>query len=229
MSTHEGHRERLRERFRRHGLDNFNDLNVLELLLFYVIPRQDTNALAHRLLDQFGGLAAVLEAAPEDLQKVEGVGEHTAWFLKLITQLDRRYLISRAASVTQIKSSEDAGKVLVPKYRFAREEQVYLLSLDSRNRLIACDQVGQGSFAEVTVSLRVIVELALKRNAAAVILSHNHVNGFAIPSQADQETTRRAAEALTPVGVRLMDHLVVAGDDFVSFADSGLMDLCRRR
>ncbi|MBQ1834845.1 MAG: hypothetical protein II111_03925, partial [Oscillospiraceae bacterium] len=101
-NTHGGHRARLKQRFLEHGLDNFNDLNALELLLFYAIPRQDTNEIAHRLLDRFGSFAAVLEATLEELQEIPGVGENTATLLKLIPQIDRRYLMSKTEERPQI-------------------------------------------------------------------------------------------------------------------------------
>ena len=226
-NSHDGHRARLKQRFLEHGLDNFNDLNVLELLLFYAIPRQDTNEIAHRLLDRFGSLASVMEANYEELVDVPGIGENAATLLKLISQIDRRYLMSKTEVRPQIRSSSQAGEILIPRYRFAREEIVYLLCLDSRNLLISCEELGRGTLGEANVSVRSIVEVALKRNAAAVILSHNHVDGFAIPSQADRYATKRIFDALKLVGITLADHIVVAGDDFVSFADSGLLELTK--
>lgn len=226
-NSHGGHRARLKQRFLEHGLDNFNDLNVLELLLFYAIPRQDTNEIAHRLLDRFGSLSAVMEATMEELTEISGVGENAATLLRLISQIDRRYLMSKNEERPQIRSSAQAGKILIPRYRFAREEIVYLLCLDSRNILISCEELGRGTLGEANVSVRAVVEMALKRNAAAVILSHNHVDGFAIPSQADRYATKQISEALKLVGIMLADHIIVAGDDFVSFADSGLLDLAR--
>ena len=226
-NTHGGHRARMKQRFLEHGLDNFNDLNVLELLLFYAIPRQDTNEIAHRLLDRFGSFSAVLEATIEELREVPGVGENAATLLKLIPQIDRRYLISKTEERPQIRSSAQAGKILIPRFRYAREEIVYLLCLDSRNMLISCEEIGRGTLGEANVSVRAIVEMALKRNAAAVILAHNHVDGFAIPSHADQHATRQIYDALKLVGIMMTDHIVVAGDDFVSFADSGLLELAR--
>ena len=226
-NSHDGPRARLKQRFLEHGLDNFNDLNVLELLLFYAIPRQDTNEIAHRLLDRFGSLASVMEANYEELVDVPGIGENAATLLKLISQIDRRYLMSKTEVRPQIRSSSQAGEILIPRYRFAREEIVYLLCLDSRNLLISCEELGRGTLGEANVSVRSIVEVALKRNAAAVILSHNHVDGFAIPSQADRYATKRIFDALKLVGITLADHIVVAGDDFVSFADSGLLELTK--
>ncbi len=223
MGVHDGHRGRMKKRFVRYGLDNFDDISVLELLLFYAIPRQDTNVLAHRLLDAFGSLSAVFEARYEDLMRVEGIGESAAVLLKLIPQVSRRYQISKTADERIIQTSEDAGRYLIPRYLYAREEIVYLLCLDSKGRLISQKELGRGSLNEVDVSIRTIVETALARNAASVILSHNHVDGYAIPSREDELTTYRVRDALLLVGITLADHIIVCGDDFVSFADSGLL------
>ncbi len=222
MGVHDGHRERLRQRFLRHGLDSFDDHNVLELLLFYCLPRRDTNELAHHLLERFGSLAGVFDARYEELLKTEGIGENAALLLTLIPQIDRRYHISKEKGA-RIQTSEDAGRYLVERYRYTREEVVYLLCLDSKNRLIHCREVGRGSLNEANVSIRTIVETALGQNAAAVIISHNHVDGFALPSREDEITTARIQEALLPIGIKLVDHIIVCGDDFVSFADSGLL------
>lgn len=223
MSGHDGARERLRERFWRGGLDGFPDVHVLELLLTYAIPRRETNSIAHALLERFGTLAAVFEASREELESVKGVGENAAALLKLIPALDRRYHMSKTGEVTRIQSSDDAGRLLIPRYRHAREEIVYLITLDGKRELIACEEIGRGTIDEAHVSVRTIVETALRRNATAVILSHNHVDGIALPSHQDERTTETIRQALRYVGVTLSDHIIVAGDDYVSFADSGLL------
>ena len=223
MSGHDGARERLRERFWRGGLDGFPDVHVLELLLTYAIPRRETNSIAHALLERFGTLAAVFEASREELVSVKGVGENAAALLKLIPALDRRYHMSKTGEVTRIQSSDDAGRLLIPRYRHTREEIVYLITLDGKRELIACEEIGRGTIDEAHVSVRTIVETALRRNATAVILSHNHVDGIALPSHQDERTTETIRQALRYVGVTLSDHIIVAGDDYVSFADSGLL------
>lgn len=229
MGVHDGHRERMKQRFIGHGLDNFDDHTVLEFLLFYAIPRRDTNELAHRLLERFGSLSAVFEARYEDLLRVEGVGENAAILLRLIPQASRRYQISKNAGERILRTSEDAGRLLVPLYLYAREEIVYLLCLDSKCRLISRRELGRGTLGETEVSIRAIVETALSQNAAAVILSHNHVDGYALPSREDELTTCRIRDALLLVGITLADHIIVCGDDYVSFADSGLLGDTNRR
>lgn len=223
MGVHDGHRDRMKKRFVHHGLDNFDDHSVLELLLFYVIPRKDTNELAHRLITHFGSLPAVFEARYEELLRVDGIGENAAVLLKLIPQVSRRYQISKTADERIIRTSEDAGRYLIPLYLYAREEIVYLLCLDSKCRLISHKELGRGALNQAEVSIRTIVETALGQNAAAVIISHNHVDGYAIPSREDELTTYRIRDALLLVGITLADHIIVCGNDFVSFADSGLL------
>ena len=220
MSIHNGHRERLRQRFRREGLDNFDELYVLELLLFYCISRKDTNQLAHELLDHFGSLTAVLDASPEELEKVDGVGPSVSTFLSLITQVGRYYQVKRSEPGAILRTIEQCGNFLVP-YFFGREiETVFLLCLDAKCKMLCCKKVGEGSVNSANIPVRRIVEIALGANATTVVLAHNHPSGLAIPSADDVKTTSRIASALETVEITLADHIVVSGDDFVSIVQS---------
>ena len=220
MSIHDGHRQRLKDRFQREGLDNFDELHVLELLLFYCIPRKDTNPLAHRLLDHFGSLTAVLEANPAELEKVEGVSGSTATFLSLITQVGRYYQVQRADPGKILRTPEQCGNFLVP-YFFGREtETVFLLCLDAKCKVICCKKVGEGNVNSANIPIRRVVEMALSANATSVVLSHNHPSGLAIPSADDIQTTKRVAAALKTVEIELADHIVVCRDDYVSMVQS---------
>ena len=220
MSIHDGHRERLRERFRREGLDNFDELYVLELLLFYCVPRKDTNLLAHQLLSHFGSLTAVLDANPEELEKVEGVGSGVSTFLSLITQVGRYYQVKRSEPGAILRTIEQCGNYLVP-YFYGREiETVFLLCLDAKCKVLCCKKVGEGSVNSANIPVRRIVEIALGANATTVVLAHNHPSGLAIPSADDVQTTQRIAAALEAVEISLADHIVVSGDDFVSIVQS---------
>ena len=224
MGVHDGHRQRMKQRFLEHGLDNFNDINALELLLFYALPRCDTNVVAHRLLDSFGSLPAVLEASAQELEKVEGVGESAAVLLRLVPQMSRRYMTAKADSMDVLSDSAAAGSYFLPRYMYEQDEVVYLACLDSVHRVICCREIGRGVVNAAEVSVRKIVELALQQNSAAAILSHNHINGLALPSRDDEMTTRKISSALGLVGIKLVDHIIVAGDEFVSMADSGLLN-----
>lgn len=221
MSVHAGHRKRLKERFRQEGLDSFDELHVLELLLFYCIPQKDTNLLAHDLLNRFGSLPQVLEAPVEELEKVPGVGEHVSTLLALTTAISRYYMVSRTTQFQILTTTEKCGEFLVPYFVGRRDETVFLLCLDAKCKILCCKEVGKGSVNSAGVPIRKIVETALSVNATTVILAHNHPSGLAIPSDEDILTTRRVAMALDTVGILLADHVVVADDDFVSIADSG--------
>lgn len=222
MSVHEGHRKRLKERFVREGLDHFDEINVLELLLFYSLPRVDTNLLAHRLLEQFGSLTNVLDAPVEELVKLPGIGENTAVYLSLISAAGRYYQMQKAEAVGAVSTVEDFSQVLIPKFLGRRNEQVYLLCLDAKCKLICCRQVGEGSVNSAGISVRRIVEVALAVNATSVVLAHNHPSGLALPSAADVQTTIRIGNALRAVDVALVDHLVVSDEESVSMVQSGL-------
>ena len=220
MSIHAGHRERLKDRFRREGLDNFDELYVLELLLFYCIPRVDTNPIAHRLLDHFGSLTAVLEADPKELERVEGIGENASTFLSLITQVGRYYQVKRSQQGEVLTSISKCGEYLVP-YFFGREvETVFLLCLDAKSKVLCCKKVGEGSVNSANIPIRRLVEIALGVNATTVVLAHNHPSGLALPSADDIQTTHRVAAALDAVDIVLADHIIVTNDDYISLVQS---------
>ena len=221
MAVHDGHRERLKERFRTEGLDGFTEVQVLELLLFYSVPRKDTNEIAHALLEKFGTLAQVLDANPADLEKVPGMGSNSALFLKLLSAAGRRYQISRTESASILRTLEQCGAYLQPRFFGRKHEAVFLLCMDAKCKVLACKQVGEGSVNSAGVPIRRIVETALSANATMVVLAHNHPSGLALPSADDIQTTKRLAVALDTVEITLIDHLVFSDDDYVSMAQSG--------
>ena len=220
MSIHTGHRQRLKDRFRQEGLDNFDELYVLELLLYYCIPRVDTNPIAHRLLDHISSLTGVLDAPAEELEKVEGVGKNVSTFLSLITQVGRFYQVKRSEPGEILRTIEQCGNYMVP-YFFGRErETVFMLCLDAKCKVLCCKKVGEGSVNSANIPIRRVVEMALGANATTVVLAHNHPSGLAIPSADDIQTTHRVAAALEAVEITLADHIVVSRDDFVSIVQS---------
>lgn len=221
MAVHDGHRERLKERFRSEGLDGFTEVQVLELLLFYSVPRKDTNEIAHALLENFGTLAQVLDANPADLEKVPGMGSSSALFLKLLSAAGRRYQISRTESASILRTIEQCGAYLQPRFFGRKHEAVFLLCMDAKCKVLTCKQVGEGSVNSAGVPIRRIVETALSANATMVVLAHNHPSGLALPSADDIQTTKRLAVALDTVEITLIDHLVFSDDDYVSMAQSG--------
>lgn len=222
MAIQDGHRQRMKDRFRKEGLENFEERYVLELLLFYCIPRQDTKELACRLLEYFGSIVQVLEASAEELEKVPGVGEGVSTFLSLRNAVERYYQIKRAAQTDTILDTADAcGAFLQPYFLNKRNEMVYLLCLDAKCKVLTCKQVGEGSVNSANVPVRRIVEIALASNASSVILAHNHPSGLAIPSGDDIQTTYRIAQAMEAVDIKLVDHLIFTESDHISMSLSG--------
>ena len=222
MSIHEGHRQRLKDRFLNEGLDHFQEHEVLELLLFYCIPRKDTNEIAHALLERFGSLSQTVEAPVEELKKVSGMGESAATFLTLLGAFDRYYQVNKSANIKILQTIEECGAYFVPKFVGRRNETVLLLCLDAKCKVLCCKEVGEGSVNSAAVPIRRIVEMALGANATSVVLAHNHPSGVAIPSGEDVQTTKRLATALASVDIELVDHIIVADEDFVSIAQSGM-------
>lgn len=220
MSIHKEHRQRVKNRFLKEGLDNFDELHVLELLLFYCIPRKDTNPIAHHLLDYFGSLSKVLQASPNELKKVEGVSDGVATFLSLITQAGRYHQVKNAETNDVLETLEACGKYLLPHFFGRDKETVFLLCLDAKRKVLCCRKIGEGSVNSANVPIRRVVEIALGANASTVVLAHNHPSGLAVPSADDVQTTYKVAAALEAVDIVLADHVIVCDDDYVSLAQS---------
>lgn len=213
---HVGHRERLKNRFLNEGLDDFEKHNILELLLFYAIPRVDTNEIAHDLIREFGSLSEVMNANFDDLVKVDRITPNAAVLLKLIPSLARAYLTDKSPAGEVFDSAEKAGQFFIKKFTGETSEVVYLLCLDSSLNYISCDKITKGTVSRANLSIRTIVENVVKHNASSVILAHNHPRGFPIPSAEDIKATKVIHDALDFLEIRLIDHIVVAQNDYTS-------------
>ena len=220
-NLHEGHRKRMKERFIKSGLDDFAPHNILELLLFYSIPRGDTNPVAHRLIDTFGSLSGVFDATPEELAKVDGVGENSAILISMIPQIARKYLEDKADTANIVGGCSDIGAFLLPKFVGRTNEALMMVSIDNKNKIISCSVVAEGTVDSAKVSRRKIMEEAMKVKATRVILAHNHPCGVAVPSSEDVIMTKEIGGLFAKVGIELVDHIIVANDDYVSMAASG--------
>ena len=224
MGIHDGHREKMRRRFLETELEGFADHEALELLLYYAIPRRDTNPIAHALMERYGSLSAVLNAPVDDLRQVDGIGESAAILLSLVSKISRKARLADVSQDTILNSSERAGAYLLEQLSGETREMVYLLCLDRKGKLLACKRVAEGDVSSASLNIRRVVEIALRSSASAAILAHNHPSGIAQPSQEDFVATEQAKNALDTIGVRLVDHIVVADRDFVSFAESGYLE-----
>ena len=219
---HDGHRKRLKARFIKSGLDDFEPHNVLELLLFYSVPRKDTNPLAHRLINRFGSLSGVFDAGPEELMKVDGITENTAVLISMIPQLARKYLEDKSDAVNTISGFDDIGTYLMPKFVGRTVETIMLAALDNKNKIISCSIIAEGENDRASLSKRKVMEEAIRVGATRVVLAHNHPRGFAMPSKEDIHLTEEVYALLRTVEIELVDHIIFAEDDFVSLAASGI-------
>lgn len=220
MGMHDGHRQRLKERFRLEGLDSFNEVNALELLLFYCIPRQDVNPLAHALLDYFGSYTKVMEASPEELKNVPGIGDEAATFLSLVTAAGRYYQEKNLQPGAIMRTTEECAEYMMPYFFGRGNEVIYMLCLDAKCKVIGCPMLGEGSATVANVPIPKAVSVAVTLRASSVILAHNHPSGIAAPSPDDEMYTIELAKAMKAVGIKLSDHIVIADGDYVSMAQS---------
>lgn len=223
QNVHAGHRQRVKARFLTEGLDAFDDHQLLELLLFYAIPRKDTNELAHKMIQEFGSLPNLWEADALDIEKRCDVSENAAILISLISPLARRYFKDKWGEKPALNSSSRAGEYAVSLFIGRPYEVFYLICLDSQNRVNYAQLVHKGTINEAPVYPRLIVETALRHQANAVILAHNHPGGSLRPSEADREVTKKLAAALEAIAIHVVDHIIVAGDRYFSFTEQGLL------
>ena len=224
---HAGHRERLKKKVDKYGLETLDRHEVLELLLFYCVPRVDTNELAHKLINEYGSLANVLEADPTDLEKSEGLNENKAFFLNLIPRISRYYLRNRWSERPLLKDSMTLGSYICDLFSGEKNELFYVVSLDSQCRVIKADLLGKGVVNEINVHLRAIANSVLKNNAASVVLAHNHPGGSVVASREDIETTKEVMRLLSMINVKMIDHLIVSGSRFSSMKNKGLVGVAQ--
>lgn len=220
-NTHEKHRQRLRAKFSRVGLDGFEDHEVLELLLTYAIARKDVNPIAHDLMNHFGSLNAVLNAAPEQLQEVDGIGAYAASLLNLIPQLAKRYLDEPFATKNySMATAEGRISYFVPKFVGAKNECLYVALLNNNLEVITCKKVSEGSIDAIRIESRKLIDLAVSHKAHGIVLAHNHPSN-PNPSMEDIATTLDVMQTLSICGIHVLDHIIVCRDGGLSLSKEG--------
>ncbi len=219
MSVHKDHRKRVKSKVLNSEFSGFYDHEILEFLLFYAIPQKDTNPIAHELIKTFGSLHAVFEASYNDLILIDGISENSATLLKSIPYLSRAYLESASNKVI-LDSVQSTAKFLMPKYVGRTVETVMAIFLDNKSAVIDCKILFEGSVNSVNLDTRKIVDLCVKLNSSAIILSHNHPRGTPIPSSQDISTTLKLKEVLSMISIKLLDHIIIADFDYYSMSDS---------
>lgn len=205
---HEHHRQRMRDKYLA-AKDTLPDHEILELLLFNVIPRKNTNPIAHRLCRRFGSLRGVLEADMQELMKVDGVGESTAFFLTQLPYLWKRCEMNEKAEGVLLDTVSKIGEYLASIFRGETVEVVYLLMLDNRARLIGCERLFEGTVTACETDARRIAEIALSNRAPRIVLAHNHPGGTAEPSDSDVSTTRYLRRVFSGIDLILEEHFTL--------------------
>ncbi len=214
---HEGHRERLREKYLKNGIDSFEDHEILELLLFYSIPRKNTNETAHELIDKYGSLKAVLEADPYDLLSQEGIGKQTPALFRLVVDIAKKYLADNGSKKQTILSSKQAGEYCMHLFLGEKEEKVYIVCLNRQYKVIHSELISQGSVSQAVIFSDKAAKAALRHNAFYVLLTHNHPGGSKKPSANDVETTERLKATFEALGKVMIDHIIVGENGYYSF------------
>ena len=219
------HRKRLRDRYLDQGLDSLQDYEVLELLLQFAIPYRDTKDEAKKLIAHFGSLPDVLDASYEEIlnANVPRVKDAAATLITLIKETENRYHKTKGRERNYIRSTLDAGKTCCSMYRNQADESVRILCLNARGKIVKREEVAKGDVNAVHFPVRKIVETAVLSKAVSVILTHNHPGGTLSPSREDLDATEAAKAALGTIGVRLLDHLIVSGEDYYSLRENGYL------
>ncbi|MDR1002713.1 MAG: hypothetical protein LBL82_05540 [Oscillospiraceae bacterium] len=220
---HEGHRERLRNRYLKEGFDNFELHNVLELLLFYGVPRKDTNELAHNLIKHFGSFSEVLDAPVHELEKIDGLPHNAAVMLSMLPSVFRLYLNDKTGG-KKISGIDDIREFIFNQFVGLTEERVIFVCIDNAMRMISSDTVASGSVNSANVNMRTLVDLAIRHNAVAVIIAHNHPRGVSLPSREDLKTTEKVNMVMHSIGVRLIDHVICSPSDYSALAEAEQFD-----
>lgn len=225
---HDGHRDRMRERVAQTGIESLQAHELLEFLLFPLIPRKNTNDIAHDLIKEFGSLSAVFNADASRLVDVNGMTEKAALYLSSLPDVFRRYTIDCEKDRDKLCGRGKAMAFMQAQLYGKEVEQIYVAALDAHDNLIRFERLSSGSSDSVEVSIRSIVDFALKTKASAILLAHNHPSGNLKPSQGDYMMTREILWTLDGIGVRLQDHYIFSGENCYSFDKEGKIKIMLR-
>jgi DNA repair protein RadC len=224
VDTFRGHRKRLREKFLSAGLSGFHDYEIVELLLSLGTPRRDCKQAAKDAIKKFGTLRGVLEASPEDLQQIEGIGAHSAFGIKLVQEVAREFLKARILDKPFYRSSQEVFDYLYHAMRGLKKEVFKVIYLNSQNQIIETVDLSEGTVNSSSVSPREVVEAAIKNHSAALIFVHNHPSGNPEPSASDRNLTRELVYTGRLLNLRILDHIIIGDNRYYSFAGEGLIE-----
>ena len=221
-----GHRKRLREKFLKSGIKGFHDYEIIELLLSLGTPRKDCKPQAKEALKRFKTLRGVLEAPPEELQQIDGIGPHSAFGIKLVQEVAREFLKEKIIAKPIYKSTQEIFDYLCHSMRDLKKEVFKVIYLNSQNQIMETADLFEGTINSSAISPREVIESALKNSAASLIFAHNHPSGNPEPSQSDKELTRDLVYAGGIMRIKVLDHIIIGNDRYFSFAGEGLIERC---
>lgn len=229
-NVHEGHRARMREDFRVRGFSGWQDHQVLEYLLQWCKPRVDTNETAHDLINACGGFANVFKADKKQLTGVYKVGENTAEYIHMLGEFLHYYNSVRFNTNRYVLDIDSVMEYMLDLFDGAEREYCYMICLNKRREVLHCTNICEGGFDSMDIDVSKIIHMAVKSDASYIVLAHNHPSGIAKPSDSDIVTTRTISNVLSPAGIKVWDHIIVAGGKCVSIRseigdwdDSGLI------
>lgn len=221
QNIHAGHRNRLKEEIIASDITDLKPpVKLLEMLLFYGTPQKDTSPMAHELIKTFGSFSGVLEADIDDIAKVSGITRNSASLIKLMLPILRTYTLEKYQFGETLTDLDQIGDYIFGKYYAVNKECLSLLCLNHLGRVLSFEIIMSGSVDSVGLSVRDVVSKAIKSNATAVVIAHNHPGGVALPSKQDIIVTRELRRALSTISVELLDHIILSTDDYVSMATS---------
>ena len=218
-SIHSGHRRRVKDEFRKLGLEHFPPHKILELLLFYAIPRGDTNEISHHLIERFGSISGVLSAPLDLLECSPGIGPESAAYLKMVGCVARLYREDGKAEAKSVRTTEQVKDFMRRRLIHEQVECFQMLCLSRNGNILYSEQIFQGNSSRVDIIISDILRLALRSRATKVVIAHNHPGGICNPSREDLHTTGLVSNELRRLGIELMDHIIVAPDGVCSMAE----------
>ncbi|MBC8196611.1 MAG: DNA repair protein RadC [Candidatus Marinimicrobia bacterium] len=218
-----GHYANMRKRFVQNGLKGFLDYEVIELLLKLSDNRRDQKNTAKRLIKQFKSLKGVLSASNADLLNIQGIGPSNIFGLKFVHAVADRYLKENVIEENFIRSSNDVIQYLTYNLRDRNREAFLIIYLNGRNQILEIEQLFEGSLTSSAVYSREVIKGILQKDAASIILVHNHPSGNPNPSKEDQKITKKLIDACKSIDVTVHDHIIIAGNHHTSFVEQGLI------
>lgn len=223
-NIHIDHRKRTRQKFMKSGFAGFADHEKLEFLLYYARPRVDTNVMAHELLKKFRNLGGVFDASIDQLTDVDGVGEISAILIKIIPEMTKEY-VNIKSKLTVMEDSKAVCEFFKTEFIGERNEKIKIACVDDKLRLIACEVISEGTASSAVVDIKKLISITYKYNCESIIMAHNHPNGDLMPSNEDVTITKDIYRFLKPIGIKLLDHIIVAGGQAVSLKELGAFTL----